>query len=132
LAAATAIALLPGCGSDGPEHNAGGDHSALEAGAERIDVSSDPAGATYYLLWTSRMPNNNYEVVTRRDGRLGTSYARREVNCTTPMTFCYLGQGDSLAEAKKNVPNPGAMAQVERGSISAQIVEAACRAAARS
>jgi hypothetical protein len=72
------------------------------------------------------MPNGHYEVLTRRDGSSGTSYARREVNCTAPMTFRYLGDGDTVDEARKDTPNQGHMAHLVPGAISAEIVEAVC------
>ncbi len=89
-----------------------------------INVVSDP-GVTYHLLESSKMPNGNLEIVTRRDGSSGTSFARREVDCDA-MTFRYLGEGDSLAEAKHDSPNIGEMSEAMSTSISGEVSRFAC------
>lgn len=89
-----------------------------------INVVSDP-GVTYHLLESSKMPNGNLEIVTRRDGPSGTSFARREVDCDA-MTFRYLGEGDSLAEAQRDSPNIGEMSEAMSTSISGEVSRFAC------
>lgn len=89
-----------------------------------ITVVSDP-GVTYHLLESSKMPNGNLEIVTRRDGPSGTSFARREVDCGA-MTFRYLGEGDSLADAQRDSPNIGSMAEAMSTSISGEVSRFAC------
>lgn len=91
-----------------------------------IPVRSDPARASYYLLGWQEMPNGNREALTRRDGRSGTSYARREINCRAN-TFRYLGEGDTRAEAEADAPNRGRMAELVPGSISSEVSEFVCR-----
>jgi hypothetical protein len=89
-----------------------------------IDVQSDP-GATYRLLAKSKLPNGNLEVISRRDGPSGTSFARREVDCGS-MTFRYLGEGDTLDDAKLDSPNIGEMSEAMSTSISGEISRFAC------
>lgn len=91
---------------------------------EAIPVTSDP-GATYHLLRWSTMPGGNREALTRRDGRSGTSYARREIDCEA-RTFRYLGEGDTRAEAEVDAPNPGGMGELVPPSISAQVADYVC------
>lgn len=90
-----------------------------------IPVSSDPR-ASYRLLRKSRLANSNLEVLTRRDGPSGTSFARREINCGD-MTFRYLGEGDTLEEAEKDGPNPGELSEAMSTSISGEVARFACR-----
>ena len=41
--------------------------------------------------------------------------------------FRYLGEGDTLEEARRPAPNPGRMSPLVDGSISDRIVRFACR-----
>lgn len=52
---------------------------------------------SYYLYGLTIMDNDNIDVVTRREGVSGTSYARREINCKTGQ-FRYLGDKDRLRD----------------------------------
>jgi hypothetical protein len=92
---------------------------------EVIAVPSDP-GASYRLLSWSRLANGNLQAITRREGSSGVSYARREIDCDA-MTFRYLGEGDTLAEAIGDSPNPGSMAELTPESISTYVSEFVCR-----
>jgi hypothetical protein len=96
---------------------------------EAVSVPSDP-GATYRLLRWSPLPNGNLEAVTRRDGRSGTSFARREIDCDA-MTFRYLGEGNTMDEALADSPNPGQMGELTSQSISTYISEFVCRKVGR-
>ena len=89
-----------------------------------IPVNSDP-GVTYYLVDSSKLSNGNLEVTTERNGSSGRSYARREINCGN-MTFRYLGEGDTLDEAKIDGPNLGAMSEAMSTSISGEVSRYAC------
>ena len=89
-----------------------------------IEVASD-LGVAYRLLKSKKMRNGNLEILTRRDGSSGTSFARREVDCGS-MTFRYLGEGDSLAEAQQDGPNPGEMTEAMSTSISGEVSRFAC------
>jgi hypothetical protein len=102
---------------------------AGETESVSISVPSDP-GATYRLISRSRLRNGNLEAVTRRDGRSGTSFTRREIDCGA-MTFRYLGEGDTLAQALADGPNPGEMAELTTESISTYVSEFVCRKAGR-
>lgn len=89
-----------------------------------IPVSSDPR-ATYHLLNLSRLPSGNLQVLTRRTGSSGTSYAVREVDCRA-MRFRYLGEGQTQESAL--IPrNPGPMSALTEGSISTEVSNFACR-----
>jgi hypothetical protein len=96
-------------------------------GGEPVPVLSDPR-ARYWLLDWSRMSNGNLEALTRRSGPSGVRYARREIDCGT-MTFRYLGEGDSVAEARQDSPNPGGMGDLVAGSISTEVSQFVCRKA---
>lgn len=74
------------------------------------------------------MANGNLEVVTRRDGPSGTSFARREIDCNA-MTFRYLGEGDTREELTKEGYNVGKMSELTEGSISTEVSNYACRKA---
>ena len=96
---------------------------------ERVAVPSDP-GAAYRLLHWSRLPNGNVEAVTRRDGRSGTSFARREIDCGA-RAFRYLGEGDSMNEALADSSNPSGMGALTEGSVSAHVSRLVCSRALR-
>src|SRR5947209_2415714 len=63
-----------------------------------IPSPSDP-GASYRILKIGTLKGGNLEVLSRRDGRSGTSFARREIDCAA-YTYRYLGEGDTRAEAE--------------------------------
>lgn len=90
-------------------------------------MSSDPAGGRYHLLMVEEMENGNLEVLTRRNGSSGTSYSRREINCSAPRSYRYLGDGDTRTEAEADAPNPGDMSELVSGSISSDVAEYVCR-----
>ncbi len=89
-----------------------------------IAVPSDPR-AQYYLLSKSTMANGNLEVVTRRVGPSGESFARREVNCPSG-TVRYIGEGDTQAEAEADAPNTGEMTAPIAESITGVITKFVC------
>jgi len=89
-----------------------------------VKVRSDPS-ASYHQLSVSKLANGNLQVLTRRVGRSGTSFARREVNCRA-MTFRYLGEGDTLPQALRDTPNRGQMTEAMSTSISGEVSRFAC------
>lgn len=89
-----------------------------------VDVPSDPR-ASYLILSNNEMPNGHREVMSRRSGPSGESYARREIDCGTG-TVRYIGEGDTLAEAQSDSPNPGDMTTPVTESITGVITAAAC------
>jgi hypothetical protein len=101
-----------------------GERAAPAPTGEQINVASDP-NATYHLLGWRMMPNGNREALTRREGPSGISFARREIDCDAP-AFRYIGEGDDLASALEDGPNPAGMASLVTGSISDVIVSAVC------
>lgn len=93
---------------------------------EAVSVPTDP-GATYRLLEWRKLPNGHREALTRRDGPSGTSFARREIDCQA-MQFRYLGEGDTIEEARLDRPEPpGPMGDLTEGSISTYVSEFVCR-----
>jgi hypothetical protein len=119
--AAALLLVLSACGGDDHESRA-----AVEMEGELIPVRGDPVRATYQLLSWSELPNGHRVALTRRDGRSGTSYARREIDCRG-RGFRYLGEGDTRQQAEADSPNPGPMAELVPGSISTEISEFVCR-----
>jgi hypothetical protein len=89
-----------------------------------ISAPSDP-GADYRILSIKRRPNGNLEVVSRRDGSSGTSFARREIDCESE-TYRYLGEGDTRKGAETDGPNPGPMTAITGSSASSDVLRAAC------
>jgi hypothetical protein len=98
--------------------------AASETGTA-VDVPSDPR-ASYLILSNDEMPNGHREVMSRRSGPSGESYARREIDCEAG-TVRYIGEGDTLAEARSDSPNPGDMTEPVADSITGVITAAACR-----
>lgn len=93
--------------------------------ATQVDVPSDP-NAQYWIVSKAKMENGHLEVISRRLGPSGESYARREVDCAT-RTVRYIGEGDTLEEAKADSPNPSEMREPIWESITGVITSTACR-----
>ncbi|MDN4592138.1 hypothetical protein DBA29_27025 [Xenophilus aerolatus] len=87
-----------------------------------LSVPSD-SRATYDLV-ELRKAGTKRTVVTKRVGPSGTSFAIREIDCKA-QTFRYLGEGDTLAEAKRNKKSES-MSPLSQGSISYHVALAAC------
>jgi hypothetical protein len=104
----------------------GFDSRTLPATNEGFTVSapSDP-GASYRILKIDKMANGNLEVVSRRDGPSGTSFARREINCAG-YSYRYLGEGDTREEAEADGANIGEMSALTGTSASSDVANAAC------
>lgn len=98
---------------------------ATAATAQPITVPSDPR-ARYEAESLTRRADGLVEIITRREGPSGTTFARREVDCRRRL-FRYVGEGNSLEQAKRPAPNPGQMASLVEGSISYHVVQFACR-----
>lgn len=94
------------------------------AGGTVFDVPSD-ARARYFLLNVEPGSGGNIVATTRREGPSGITYARREIDCNA-QTFRYIGEGDTLEQAKQPAPNPGDMGPLVDGSISDVSVKFAC------
>ena len=124
---AVSVLLLPACSGGAEDRPQAPDPNEVEREGEGvlIPVPGDPARAVYQLIEMSQMSNGNLEVLTRRDGSSGTSYARRETDCRN-MTFRYVGEGDTRAQAEEDSPNRGSMGELVPGSISTEISEFAC------
>lgn len=88
-----------------------------------ISVPSDPK-ARYWMVEGKRTSPTTVEVMTRREGPSGTSYALRQVDCANSR-FRYLGEGDTLAEAKvRKTSDP--MGPLTPQSISTYVSNFAC------
>ena len=88
-----------------------------------ISAPSDP-GARYRILEIESLPNGNLEVVSRRDGPSGTSFARREIDCVA-YAFRYLGEGDTRDEAMLDRSSQN-MGPLTGSSASSDVANAAC------
>ena len=91
---------------------------------ETITVPSDP-GVGYFVVELSSPGQSLAHIITRREGRSGTSYANREVNCPN-LTFRYLGEGDTLEEARDTTYADKKFGPLVDGSISDVISRYAC------
>lgn len=94
------------------------------AQAQAIPVPGDPS-ASYSLVSIKKISGKRIEVVSKRVGRSGTSYARRLVDCAA-MTFAYLGEGDTLKEALAD-GHADKMGALTDGSASHGVSVYACR-----
>ena len=101
---------------------------AAPAFAQTVSVPSDP-WSRYQALDVTRKPNGRVEILTRRDGPSGTSFALREVDCRTSR-FRYLGEGDTREEAME-ATNQDKLGPLTEGSISWHIARFACRSSMR-
>jgi hypothetical protein len=121
----TASLLLGACGGGDVEYKPSEIAPVeVDVEGEPVPVGSDPR-ATYQLVRWSEMPNGHREALTRRDGSSGTSYARREIDCSG-RRFRYLGEGDTREEAEVDDKNPGRMAELVSGSISTEVSDFVC------
>lgn len=100
----------------------GGVAQAQIAVGKPYKIESDPA-ATYYNLEFGGSGALR-TIVTKREGKSGTSYAKREIDCNA-RTFRYLGEGDTLAEAKRTKGN-FPMGPLTDRSISSYVADQAC------
>ena len=146
----TAIALtllaVPACSdaepvaeAQDPGLEAGGQPSAsgIEPARERPTIRTNyqgefapvpsDAGASYRVLANDRLPGGTREVVTRRDGREGTHYARWEFDCAGA-AFRRLGEGPSVDRALDALPEAEAFAPLADAPIAADIARYACPA----
>ncbi len=103
---------------------------AVPAFAQPIAVPSD-SRARYEALSVTQKPNMLVEVLTRREGPSGVSFALREVDCRGDR-FRYLGEGDTRQEAmRREAQKNTTLAPLFEGSISWHVARFACRSAAR-
>lgn len=98
--------------------------SAQVSVGQPYKIPSDPSG-TYFNLEIDGSGSMR-TIVTRREGKSGTSFSKREVNCAN-RTFRYLGTGDTLAEMKASKVDPD-MGPLTPGSISSYVSDQACAA----
>ena len=87
-------------------------------------IPSDPSG-TYFNLEIDGSGNMR-TIVTRREGRSGTSFSKREVDCAN-RRFRYLGTGDTLGDMKASKADAN-MGPLTEGSISTYVAHQACAA----
>jgi hypothetical protein len=92
-----------------------------------IAVPSDP-GATYTALEVKRV-GRLVSVTTMRQGKSGTSFSRREVDCDG-RRFRYAGEGDTL-DALRSSSTSDPMGPMALGSISYHVSMHACQVAKR-
>lgn len=109
---------------------------ALGFAGAKINVPSDPT-ATYVVISKKNLRDHmvgdtlnsvfsdEYIIVTKRVGRSGTSYSRREIDCNTG-TQRYLGDGDSIQEMN-GYYNVGSMNRPVSRSISYYVQRHVCK-----
>ena len=98
------------------------------ARAQPIPVPSD-SKARYTALQVTPKPGGTVEILSRRVGPSGTSFALREVDCRNDR-FRYLGEGDTRGEALQRKDPPWPMADLLDGSIAWHVSRFACHRAA--
>lgn len=93
--------------------------------AQPVPVSSDPR-ASYTALEITPQPRGLVEILTRREGPSGVTFALREIDCARGR-FRYLGEGDTAEAAKqRRSARTNQMGPLSEGSISAQVAQHAC------
>jgi hypothetical protein len=101
---------------------------ATPAVAQPIPVPSD-ARTRYTALEIKPKPRGRVEVLTRREGSSGITFALREIDCDT-RTFRYLGEGDTREKAargeQRNAANNKSLGPLTEGSISTHVANFAC------
>lgn len=98
--------------------------SAVGQTGKPISVPSDPK-THYWALEGKRTSPTVVEILTRREGRSGTSYSITEYDCTRRM-YRYLGDGDTLEAAKAKDVAPGPMGPLVSESIATYVAYYAC------
>jgi hypothetical protein len=95
------------------------DHDEIE-----LAVPSDPK-AKYFVLDLQWLNQSVFEITTRREGVSGTSYSKREIDCSK-MQFRYTGDAGSLIElSRQNLDS--AFGSLVEGSISQVVSSYVCR-----
>ena len=97
-------------------------HSAFAAG-QSISVPSDSKARYTVVDKTSK--GFTRIITVRRDGPSGTSFTKREVDCSRGRSR-YLAEGDTMQELRANKQN-NTMSYPVEGSISDYVTQAACR-----
>ena len=94
--------------------------------AQPISVLSD-SRAKYTALDVKAKDKGLVEILTRREGPSGTSFARREIDCANAR-FRYLGQGDTREQAMQAMQANmvDTMGPLTDGSISTYVAAFAC------
>lgn len=90
---------------------------------EKVMVPSDPK-ATYYILQRAGTELRPV-LTTKRVGPSGTSYTRRECDCTN-RTWRYVAEGDTLAELESSPKPDDPMGPLVDGSIADVMWSQAC------
>ena len=93
---------------------------------ETVSVPTDAKASYVMKIIDVGLGKNTLAVLTRRVGSSGTSWAIREVNCSS-QKFRYMGEGDTLDEVIASIDDRGKMSGLVTGSISYHIVQAACK-----
>lgn len=101
-----------------PEYVSAGGYKPIS-----FSVQADP-GVEYVIFDVIKRPDGLVEIISRRWGSSGVSYAKRLVNCRN-WTFKYLSEGDTIAELA--VPKPDEdMSQLTPGSSSTVVSYYGC------
>ncbi|MGC0858433.1 hypothetical protein WKG86_05425 [Pantoea agglomerans] len=99
---------------------------AVTAGASKppykLHVPSDP-NATYTILDVGSK-GNLATIVTKREGKSGTTYSQRAYDCSAQKVM-YLGSGETLEQMKASKPDDH-ISDIFEGSIADYIGKEAC------
>jgi hypothetical protein len=95
---------------------------ASSAQETEFQVSSDP-GVRYFVLQVDTKGPLQV-ITTKRIGKSGTSFAKREVDCKA-QTIRYLAEGDSLSDLAKGTPDKS-RTPYQPGTIAASVAHEAC------
>ena len=97
--------------------------------------SAIPAASTIYVPWhkSTRLAAlemkwigpDTVDVLTRRDGKSGTTYVLRRVDCST-REFQYLGEGTTEQQAREGHAADTRKNRLTEGSISLYVAAYAC------
>ncbi|MFC4349604.1 hypothetical protein ACFO5Q_17270 [Kordiimonas lipolytica] len=88
-----------------------------------LQISADPS-ARYEVLDVTQRADGMFEIVTKRTGKSGISYAKRLVDCRS-QTAKYLGDGETLESMERSKPSPR-MGPLVEGSSTHAVAMYAC------
>ena len=84
------------------------------------EILTTEPNTTYHLLSLKPIAQGEYEIITRQKTTNFTSYSRKKIYCSDN-TFQYLGDGDTLIDAMKDIPSKRAPI-VDGSSASKQLI----------
>lgn len=98
---------------------------AFQANAAEYQVTIPSDSGANYTVLQKEAVGNFMTIVTKRDGKSGTSYSKRMYSCENN-TVKYLGTGDTLEQMDNSAPDEN-LSPIVPGSIAEYIGREACR-----